>query len=308
MSSKQDKPIIAIISNPYPEDDDTSDISFVVRDYVQWLKELGNNVIILLWNSEKEYIKDLIPRINGLLVQGGGRLLRSGHYEEMLDFIIHEANNHEVPIWFTCQGFEFLHCWLANNYNILGHFTGTREILLSNKIKRDTLKDSKLYKYIDSEDLEICENLNTPAFVHYHSLGVNDRVYDEYPILNDELRVLSTGKDSNGNEFISAVESKDFSKHKYFATQYHPEKARYSTRKENHTEYSCKIAYKVGLGFFDEVLKSQSNQKMTLSKEEFEKHNIHEDFPVTLTGINEKHFFKDGKILETLDLSKFVIH
>lgn len=306
MSLKYDKPIIAIISNPYPENDDDSIISYIVKAYVQWLNEFGSQVIILPWNSDKSHVNNIITKINGLLIQGGGRLLKHGKYEEMLDLIIKEANKNEIPIWFTCQGFEFLHCWLADNYNILENYKDTRAVLLSNKLREENIKDSKMLKYFDKEDIEICNNEKTPAFVHYHSLGVNDKVYEENPTLNDELKILATAKDSVGHEFISAVESKDFSKNKYFSTQSHPEKAKYSTRKENLTEYSSRINYKIGLGYMDEVHKTQNNQKLYLSNEEIEKYKVLEDFPFTMTGQYEKFYFTNGEIMKSIDLSKFV--
>lgn len=307
MSSNSDKPIIAIVSNPYPENDDNSKLAFIAKDYVLWLKELGSEVIGLQWNSEKEHLKNILSKINGILIQGGDRVLRNGYYEEMLDFIIKEANKNSLPIWFTCQGFQFLHCWLLNDYSILGTYKGTRAVLLSNKIRCDNIKDSKLLKYFDIEDIKICENVQTPAFVHYNNSGVNDKLYEDNPMLRDELKIIASAKDSEGNEFLSAVESKDFSKHKYFSTQSHPEKAKYSTRKENCTEYSSIINTKLGLGFIDEVIKTQKIQTERLSKEDLEKYKVYDDFPFTLTGVTEKFYFHDGEIvMKTIDLSKLL--
>lgn len=301
MLNSERSPIIAIVTNSHLEDDDNSHISYICRDYFLWLKELGAIPVILLWNLDREKTAKIISKVNGVLFQGGDRTLRrDGLYEKNLSIIMEECNKQKKPIWFTCQGIQYLHCLLTENFDLLGRYKA-RGVLLSNQLKSsDVIATSKMFGHFSENDIKICNTQE--SFVHYNNFGVSESRYNEYPVLQETLTILATASDCEGNVFISAVESKDFSKSKYFAVQSHPEKAKYSTNIKNCTEYTASINSLIGKGFILEATKTFNDQKEEFKKEELEKILIKDDFAYHLDKINEKFFFDDGEIMKEIEL------
>ena len=283
------KPIIGVVTNEYPENDDESKISFVTEDYYQWLKELGAHVIFIEFYSDYSHFDYIIPKINGLLLQGGERnLISNGKYEKSCVYMIEICNKFKIPVWFSCQGFQFLFCHLTQNYACLRNLK-TSHVLLPNFLLPN---ESKLLSHFTEEDVKICSE--NQSFVHYHNWGVTDQIFEDYPILKDELKIVARSKDLEGVEFVSMVESKDFSKHKYFSVQSHPEKAKYSTCKDDNTPITGQMNYLIGLGFIDEAKKNIDISSDKITEEDLNKWSLRDEFTYLRRTINNNFMFKDS--------------
>lgn len=295
MEKLQPKPLIAIITNPYPEDDDSTKISTISCSYYLWLKDLGAQIIFLPWNTNFKDASKVIECLNGVLFQGGGRdFILNGLYERTFLWVINECDKNKIPIWFTCQGFQFLHCLLAGE-NLLGKFKA-RWVLLSHQLRTKEIKSSKMFGNFTDDDVNLCNNKDTPCFVHNNGLGFNELIYNKYSVIRENLIINSTAKDLNGKDFITAVESRDFSKNKYFAVQFHPEKAKYSANKDFSNDNTITINTKLGKCFIDEAILTMKFQN-TLNNKLLDLLLIKENFPSHKTSFNEYFFFKDFSII-----------
>ena len=277
------KSVVAIVAHPYPENSDDTEISYINYTYYCWLTELNTHIInINIYDSKKnitKYIK--INKVSGILFTGGMRDLRDGKFEQQSSFLIALAGQLQIPIWFTCQGFQLIHCLLAGDYKILNKCKAMQTILPN--IFVDKKAKTKMFSHFNDTDKENSEKF--PAYVHFNNWGITIDTFMNYG-LNKYLKVTSFFNDKIGQQFIGTVESIDseeiHDKNKndntnstnltqIFACQFHPEKAKNSfmTEKCNQVTFECSL--KIGKGFIDQVNKRQKELILGMDNEEINK-------------------------------------
>lgn len=101
----------------------------------------------------KDYYEDLLSKLNGILLPGGGSPLDSGPYAESMDTILDIAvnlnkNNTYFPVWCTCLSFE----------KLISHFStknvnsrcNIMNMSLNLTIVPEVINSSKLFQYKDT--------------------------------------------------------------------------------------------------------------------------------------------------------------
>lgn len=257
------KPIIGIVTNPYPENDDSPN-SLTFLNYHEFIEQIGCKVLPLLYTYDEDTLKYIIPKLNGLLFQGGSRDLRlSSPFEKQSEIIINIARENKIPVWFTCQGFELLHAILTKNTDSL--VSSDAWDLLLPATFTSSAKQSRMFKYFSTEDFDFYTK--NAHFQNYHHLRIDPSLYVKYPLLNQFI-ITSLGKDLNGNIFVNSIESRDFNKSKFFAVQFHPEKHSYVKSTPNlGTLEGILMTSKLAASFLDEILKTISSNVLSAEDE-----------------------------------------
>jgi len=299
INNNLDKPVVGIITEPNPENPpsgiDNQNNSTISYSYVNWLQDLGINSLPLYWNYSDEELNYIIPRINGILLQGGDRtFVKGGLLEAQWWKIVQIAKVNNIPVWFICQGFEYLHFELANQDSSVLTNTTAWKIALP-LTETEHTRDSAMFKYFSARDFDRLSDENKPSTINYHRLGVTVEDFMKYPLLRDTLKITSLGKDRDGKEFIGSVESKDFSESKFFAVQFHAEKANYNVHEDFRDEVQniniIIVSQRLGLGYAEEVKKSHKINKM--SEEDQEKYGVFCVITRAVTkGSNKYRFYK----------------
>ena len=311
------KPIVGIVTNPLPFDSDETTVSNIYYNYVAWIQSYGIKTLPILYNYSKVELNKIIPKINGILFQGGYRNLHNGYFESQSQLIIDVADSYRKPIWFTCQGFELLYFLLADKDHSVLEESDTMGFLLpldittnnSTKIENSkSYNDSKnnninenenndltvlntavMYKYLSNEQKELALKGSTSNF---HGLAVRPNVHNKYQKIKDTLIITAIETGNDGKEFVASAESRDKSKNNYFAVQFHPEKIGHSKRKQEieHTSInSLIINYLVGVPYYEEVCKDKTlNQGSN-------KHNFNSDDEEKKWGVFDISEFKLDK-------------
>ncbi len=297
------KPVVGIVSNPFPVNSDTTNKSKISSSYSNWLMDHNIESLPLFWDYSTEELETIVPKLNGILLQGGDRdLNEKGLFEKNLDNLLELAKKHKKPVFFTCQGFEYLFFNLAmkdKKPNPLSNFNSW-EVLLPAKI--EDVKNSEMFKYFTEKDLEDISNTKEPAFIHYHNLGIKTDLYRES--FSDKLKMTTIGLDKDGKEFVNSVESKDFNESKFFAVQFHPEKANYNY--DSNTEFVQgtdnsnlqRLNHKIILGYLNHVLKDFEDVKMSI--EDKKKYNVFNRMDLKPNESNE-YVYVDKKIVKLED-------
>lgn len=272
------KPVVGIVTNPFPVNSDTTNKSKIVSSYSNWLMDHNIESLPLFWDYSDEEFETIIPKLNGILLQGGDRdLNEKGLFESNLDKILKLANKYNKPVLLICQGFEYLFFNLAmkaKKSNPLTNFNSWEMILPA---KNEDIKDSKMFEFFDSKDLEDISNNKEPAFINYHNLGIKTELFKE--LFADKLRMTTSALDKDGQEFVNSVESKDFEKSKIFAVQFHPEKANYNYDSNKEFVESSdnsnlqKLNHKIALGVLKYILSDFETVKM--SNEDRKKYGVY---------------------------------
>ena len=262
------KPIIGIVSNPMPENSDYTHKSYTLSTNIQWIESLNGKTLPILYDYTNEQLDFIIPKINGLLFQGGDRTFHKGTFEKQANLIINKANKANIPIWFTCQGFELLYYILTDYTNILEHSNSWGVSLPLIPYNNIILSTTKMFKFFSETEIKTIQDESMQSTINYHNNMVSPDVHLKYPFLNDQLLITTISHDINGKEFISSVESKDFNKNKYFAVQFHPEEQGFTKDIESlnmNSSTGILIRNKIGLSFIEECYKTISTNYLSQS-------------------------------------------
>src|SRR5690242_14855117 len=106
---------VAVLSEPYPEQNGDNSGSWIMATVVRWLEAEGAvTVPIQPWYSE-EKIDDILNKVSGVVFQGGERDLDlNKDYEKVADYIVRKVKaynevNGTLPLIALCQGFQLIH-------------------------------------------------------------------------------------------------------------------------------------------------------------------------------------------------------
>ena len=286
------KPLIGVLSLPCsdnsgvcaPAQVDFNATSMIGASYVRWIESGGGRVVPLLADADHEYIKKLLPKLNGVLFTGGSaefNISVSFYYSQVINIIDYlrkynkeSGETEAIPLWTTCLGFEALLTAVAKGGTSIRFGTNADDYATRINFTNGTLTNSQMfgeYGYMDESyandvyykfsKYNISENL--------HSYGIRpDTLYtDEY--LSTNFSVLGTSRDRNNSQFVTLIESQTQLGLYWFGSQFHPERPSWEFNGEQ--EYSDSIPHSLDAiisnqylsQFFVNQCRMQNNNSMT---------------------------------------------
>ncbi|KAJ0402385.1 hypothetical protein ATCC90586_010016 [Pythium insidiosum] len=212
VSAANGGPIIGVFAQPIAKHGE-----YIAASYVKWVEMAGGRVVPISYNAPKEYLKSLVPQLNGLLFPGGAANVndRAAYLYELAL----ELNNQGIyyPVWGTCLGFEWLLQLTAGDLNALETDFDAMNITMPLNFTADA-PSSRLFKSAGDIYQLLAEK---PITMNNHHQGITPGQFAKYDKLTSFYSVLSTNVDRQGREFISTIEAK---KYPVYAVQFHPEK------------------------------------------------------------------------------------
>lgn len=235
-------PIIAVVSTPNvdcfafatpPEDIRDKVVGCTESYYVRWLEASGARVVNFPWNASGPLRDKLLASVNGVLFPGGGLggqdfidYVRYASY--ILDYA--ERRNAAGDPFFvhgTCQGFQVISVWAANNRSVLttGEFPGLEPLMMSLNFT-SYRPQSRLFGDKATNGTFVVDYLtNYPTTLNWHESGVQPQDAAANPLYGQRLSIISTNTDpTTSAEFISSVEGNNMN---LIALQWHAERPAY---------------------------------------------------------------------------------
>ncbi|EAR82410.1 class I glutamine amidotransferase (macronuclear) [Tetrahymena thermophila SB210] len=271
-------PVIAILSIPsgfqsYPKEE----YSYIYTSYVQYFQQSGLRIIPLNWTDSLENLENLMNKVNGLVLTGGGANLmmrvqegeekKFTQFSKVAIFLIelakkkNEKGNY-FPLWTTCLGFELLFLSFSNQeirnqFDSKNHFA---KQIFSKEAKTQSRILSKLSK-------SLIKCLEEEEFFYYnHKHGFSKKQFLENPKINQNFNCIAYSKDQKGKQFVSIAEGKVYP---FYGTQFHPEKLQFDQSSKNNKQFTInqlRIAQHIPNFFYTECLKS--NQRFDSAQEQ----------------------------------------
>ncbi|XP_030034940.2 gamma-glutamyl hydrolase A isoform X1 [Manduca sexta] len=249
-----ERPIIGVLSQEqsfylqgkFPEENYTS---YIASSYVKALETAGARVVPILIGKDREYYRDLMKKLNGVLFPGGATYFnQSNGYADAGQHIYEIAKEMNdvgdyFPIFGTCLGFELL--------IILASGRGEKE----NRIRcysfsnlpldfTDDFRKSKMFRDAPDNLVNILANENVT--VNQHQFCIVDENLKAYN-LTDDWKVSSHSDDDYGVQFIASIEH---TRYPFYGVQFHPEKNAFEWKKSKNHPHSLE-AIKANRYFMD---------------------------------------------------------
>lgn len=206
-------PIIGVFAHPASKHGE-----YIAASYVKWVEMGGGRVVPISYTASKEYIRELVPQLNGLLFPGGAAQVNDR--AELLFNLALELNNNGTyfPVWAACLGFEWLVQLTTGDLNSLNNGLDSNNISLPLNFT-DAAPSSRMFGGASKELYQwLAEK---PITMNNHQQGISVERFATYQKLVDFYTVLSTNYDRKGLHFVSSYEAK---KYPVYAVQFHPEK------------------------------------------------------------------------------------
>jgi len=217
------QPVIGILTQPTDSDNSAYGDQYVVASYVKWIESAGARAVFVYYDAPQENLKQLITtQLNGLLWTGGDSDIVDGPYSATARYLLSlilqiNLKADYFPLWATCQGFQQVSIYMANDSSILVERPLTNTLVPIN-FTQDPMLSSMLNQAPDTVTGSLqYENIT----VNNHHYGVDPKSFVANSYLAGNFTVLATNVDTNGNEFVSLIEGFGFP---VYASQFHPEK------------------------------------------------------------------------------------
>jgi len=217
------QPVIGILTQPTDSDNNAFGDQYVIASYVKWIESAGARAYFVYYDAPQSDLKLLLTtQLNGLLWTGGDSNIANGPYADTSRFLLSlilDMNKKAdyFPLWGTCQGFQQLSIYFANDssilidrplVNTLSPINLTVDPMMSSLLNRAPDDVVTAFQY---------ENIT----VNNHHYGVDPKSYQTNTYLANNFTVLATNVDTNGNTFVSLIEGFGFP---VYGNQFHPEK------------------------------------------------------------------------------------
>ena len=226
-SDEESKPLIGILAQPsdYILDFPPKEYSYIMESYVE-LVEIGGGIPVpIFYDSDKETLKSMISKINGLILPGGNADIidpitkQFTFLTEQVKYIlsiVFELNDKGVffPILAICNGFELGLIIKANTGQVLEK---TTNLNYRGKIY-GVNNESKIYSNINKESIQAVEG--NGLILYNHNWGITPQTFKSFSKLTDFFKINSYSLTRNGTEIIAGFEALNYP---FYAFQFHAE-------------------------------------------------------------------------------------
>ncbi|CAO1304490.1 unnamed protein product, partial [Diamesa hyperborea] len=286
-----DNPIIGVLSQEisfylngkYPDQFN----SYIAASYVKFVEGGGSRVVPVWIGKSKEYYQDIMSKLNGILLPGGGTYFnQSGGYADagkhIYDIAIEMNNQGDYfPIWGTCLGFELLTYLSANGNEHRAHCSS-----MNQPLPLEFQPDYQTSRMFRDAPAKVVKILTTEAVTsNFHQYCVTQKNLTDFN-LDSEWRVMSVNKDWNGMEFISTIEHVNYP---FYGVQFHPEKNLYEwvlNKNISHSSNAILASQYFAQFFINEARKSDHH----FDNAKNEDNHVIYNFPATFTGAKGSAF------------------
>lgn len=121
------RPIIGVYTQSDEDDEPKSSSSatfqtYIAASYIKFIEMSGAQVVPIFAYSNKTYLDNLLPKLNGVLFPGGGvefdiKNIWTSNANYIFQYAIKQNDLGNVfPIWGTCLGHQLL-SFLTNNFS-----------------------------------------------------------------------------------------------------------------------------------------------------------------------------------------------
>lgn len=191
--------------------------SHIMKAYFDWFEKRGVRVIPIPFDTPcpDKYFKE----INGLVVPGGETdfIMKNSSFVETVTrfFELSLGAREYFPIWGTCFGYELLIAIISGGTRFKKYpAQGLAPIKIT-----DAGWKSRMFKGFTPEYLKYLETRNSTA--QNHDFGISPKDFIECSDLRRFYDVIATAIDSNGREYVAAIEGKYYP---VYGVQWHPER------------------------------------------------------------------------------------
>ncbi|PNF43259.1 Gamma-glutamyl hydrolase [Cryptotermes secundus] len=294
-----DRPIIGILSQElsvYMQEKFPGNYtSYVPASYVKYIEAAGARVVPIKINRTASYYENLVNSVNGILFPGGAASFTAiGGYSAAAWELYHHAilkNQAGVyfPVWGTCLGFELL-TYLAAQREDIRTDCEADNVAMPLQFKPG-YNTSRLYANASDAILKILTSENVTANFHHFCITEANLTQAK---LDSDWRVTAVNKDTQGLEFVSSFEHKQYP---IYGVQFHPEKNAYEWKRTNNNPHTANaiLVQQYFANFF--VNEARKNSHQFPSPEEEDAALIY-NYQATYTGqhgsaFEQCYFFTD---------------
>lgn len=297
LNSYNSRPVIGVLAQPsdFPDLYPSDEYSYIASSYIKFVESSGARAVPIPYDLEREEIKYLFERINGVIIPGGNAALWTSD-KNMSDFTLAgqyiiqlaiEANNKGdyFPIWGTCLGYELMMIAVANE-DVLNTFNSSNHVLKLEYLNAD---QTRMFKNLDISLKKYSENMNALYFNHHYGITPENFVSNSF--LNDLFFISSISYTDNGTAFVASIEGHYYP---FYGVQFHLEKNAFEWHKEinaSHTPESIKISQQLGNFFINEARK---NYHTFDSESEADSYSIYNYNPVPMDNTFMECYFFEG--------------
>ncbi|TMW42006.1 hypothetical protein DOY81_012914, partial [Sarcophaga bullata] len=158
-----------LILRKYPNKSYTS---YIAASYVKFVEGAGGRVVPIWIGKERAYYRDILSKINGVLLPGGATYFNQSHgYADAGRHIYElaiEMNNNGTyfPIWGTCLGFELLVYLSANSTEPRTYCSSSSQALPLNFTQG--YEKSRMFRNASTNVIDILKNYPVTANFHLY--------------------------------------------------------------------------------------------------------------------------------------------
>ena len=213
--SKNIRPVIGILTQPWNSGVDNVNVSNIDSSYVRWLESGGAKVVPILFNDTTTNIEYQFSQLSGVLFTGGpNRPTDFDRYYKAATQLYDLSVTHKTPLWGTCLGFQMISD-IVGGGDILSDYEA--EDLELPLVLTPEASTSKLFANASSDIVDLfSKNSFTTNWHHY---GVSPDMFNS-KLAPNGMTMISTNVDANNLPFVSTMEHSEYP---IYAVQWHPE-------------------------------------------------------------------------------------
>ncbi|XP_065360981.1 gamma-glutamyl hydrolase A [Calliphora vicina] len=273
-----------LILRKYPNNSYTS---YIAASYVKYVEGAGGRVVPIWIGQSRDYYKDILSKINGVLLPGGATYFNQSHGYADAGHHIYEIaqeindNGTYFPVWGTCLGFELLVYLSANSTEPRTYCSSSAQALPLEF--KENFQKSRLFRNASENVIDILKNYAVTA--NFHLYCFTEETFANMK-LNEMWDVMSLNHDWDGIEFISTIEHK---KYPFYGTQFHPEKNIYEFIPNRNITHTSR-AIKASQYFADFLVNEARRNRQQFNNESEEVQNLIYNYAPVYTALKGSSF------------------
>ncbi|XP_055844402.1 gamma-glutamyl hydrolase A [Episyrphus balteatus] len=199
--------------------------SYLAASYVKFVEGAGARVVPIWIGKSPEYYKDIVTKINGVVLPGGATYFNNSQGYADAGYHIYNAaielneKGTYFPLWGVCLGFELIAYIESNRTEHRAICSSNRQPLPLEFV--EGYNTSRLFGSAPTEVISMLKKKNVTA--NFHQFCITKKIFHEYGF-DKNYNILSINHDWDGFEFISSIEHK---RYPFYGVQFHPEKNLY---------------------------------------------------------------------------------